>query len=114
VLHQRHSVSAVDVDRPVGVTYRTLSKVVSAVVALCVVGAFPGRAQLTSDCPDPNEAQALAGAQQPPGQQKPQMATQHAPTGDRQPSGQQQPPTGTQRSPLRLRTPAWIFITSPC
>jgi len=89
VQHPRHLVLAIGVERSVSDTYRQLSKLVTAIVALCVVGAFPGRAQLTSEYPDQNEAQAQAGAQQPPGQPTSPTATQQDPTGNQLPTPSQ-------------------------
>ena len=61
---------AIGVEHAVSVPCRQLSRLVIAVVASCVVGAFPGYAQLTSDDPDPNEEPAQADTQQPPAQPK--------------------------------------------
>jgi hypothetical protein len=66
VLHRSQFVRAIAVERPGGVTYRRVSKVVTVVAAMCVAGAAPGRAQLTPGGPDPNNAQTQAAALPPP------------------------------------------------
>ena len=115
MLHPRHFILDSDVEHSVSVTYRQLSKLVAAIVALCVVGAFPGGAQQTSRSPDPNEEQAQAGAQQPPGQQglRRLLSSLLPALSSRRVNSSRRPV----HSPLRhqrRRTPAWIFMASPC
>src|SRR5689334_24848113 len=99
VQHPRPIITAIHKQHSTSVAHRRLSQLVTAAAVSCLLGAFPGRAQLAPTSSAPNETQDLAGGQQPPPKPTSPPPTQQASAGVQPPVSQQPQPAGTQPAP---------------